>query len=207
MPVAGVYDIENKRVSEIELSDAVFGAPLNKDAVYEVVRMRMASRRSGTASTKGRSEVSGGGKKPWRQKGTGRARAGHSRSPIWRGGGIIFGPTPHSYAYRLPKKVRRAALISVLSMKLREERMIILKDFPLDEIKTKRFQEVVDRFGLKKALFVIDESRPVLEKSSRNIRDVKMVRSEGISVYDLLKYDHVVLLEPSVKKIEGALLS
>jgi large subunit ribosomal protein L4 len=207
MPVAGVYDIENKRVSEIELSDAVFGAPLNEDAIYEVVRMRMASRRSGTASTKGRSEVSGGGKKPWRQKGTGRARAGHSRSPIWRGGGIIFGPTPHSYAYRLPKKVRRAALISVLSMKFREERMIILKDFPLDEIKTKRFQEVVDRFGFKKALFVIDESRPVLEKSSRNIRDVKMVRSEGISVYDLLKYDHVVLLEPSVKKIEGALLS
>jgi large subunit ribosomal protein L4 len=207
MPVAGVYDIENKRVSEIELSGSVFGAPVNEDAIYEVVRMQMASRRSGTAATKGRSDVSGGGKKPWRQKGTGRARAGHSRSPIWRGGGIIFGPQPRSYAYKVPRKVRKLALISALSMKLKEERMIILQDFPMDEIKTKRFQEVVDRFGFKKVLFVIDESRPLLEKSSRNIKDVKMVKSEGINVYDLLKYDHVVLLEPSVKKIEGALIS
>ncbi len=207
MPVAGVYDIDNKRVSEIELNGSVFAAPVNEDAIYEVVRMQMTSRRSGTAATKGRSDVSGGGKKPWRQKGTGRARAGHSRSPIWRGGGIIFGPQPRSYAYKVPKKVRKLALISALSMKLKEERMIILQDFPMDEIKTKRFQEVVDRFGFKKVLFVIDESRPLLEKSSRNIRDVKMVRSEGINVYDLLKYDHVVLLEPSVKKIEGALIS
>ena len=169
--------------------------------------MQLASRRSGTASTKTRSDVSGGGKKPWRQKGTGRARAGTTRSPIWRGGGIVFGPTPHSYDIRVPKKVRRLALISALSMKFKEERMIVLRDFPMDEIKTKRFQEVIDRFGFKKTLFVIDESRPLLEKSSRNIRDVKMVRSEGINVYDLLKYDHVVLLEPSIKKIEGALLS
>ena len=176
MPVAGVYDIENKRISEIDLSDAVFGAAVNEDAIYEVVRMQMASRRKGTASTKGRSDVRGGGKKPWRQKGTGRARAGHSRSPIWRGGGIIFGPTPHSYSYRLPKKIRRVALISALSMKLKEEKMIILRDFPMDEIKTKRFQEVIDRFGLSKVLFVIDGSQPVLEKSSRNIKEVKMVR-------------------------------
>ena len=207
MPVAGVYDIENKRISEIDLNDAVFGAEVNEDAIYEVVRMQMASRRRGTASTKGRSDVRGGGKKPWRQKGTGRARAGHSRSPIWRGGGIIFGPTPHSYSYKMPKKVRRVALISALSMKLKEEKMIILRDFPMEEIKTKRFREVIDRFGLGKVLFVIDGSQPILEKSSRNIKEVKMVRSEGINVYDLLNYDHVVLLEPSVKKIEGALIS
>ena len=207
MPVAGVYDIENKRVAEIELSEAVFGAPVNEDVIYEVVRMQMASRRSGTASTKGRSDVSGSNKKPWRQKGTGRARVGNSRSPIWRGGGIIFGPTPHGYAFRVPKKVRRLALISALSMKFKEERMTILRDFPMEEIKTKRFQEVIDRFGFKKTLFVIDQKRPVLEKSSRNIRDVKMVRSEGVNVYDLLKYDHVVLLEPAIKKIEGALIS
>lgn len=207
MPVAGVYDIENNRISEIDLSDAVFGAAVNKDAMYEVVRMQMASRRMGTASTKGRSDVRGGGKRPWRQKGTGRARAGHSRSPIWRGGGIIFGPTPHSYHFKPPRKVRRIALVSALSMKLREERMIILRDFPMDEIKTKKFQEVIDRFGFDKALFVIDGSRPILEKSSRNIKNVKMVRSEGINVYDLLKYDHVVLLEPSIKKIEEALVS
>jgi large subunit ribosomal protein L4 len=206
MPVACVHDIENKRVSEIELNDAVFGAEVNQDVIYEVVRMQMASRRSGTASTKGRSDVRGGGKKPWKQKGTGRARAGHSRSPIWRGGGIIFGPTPRSYSYKVPKKVKRLALISALSMKFKEEKMIILRDFPMEEIKTKQFQAVVDRFGLNKALFVIDESRPILEKSSRNIKAVKMVRSEGINVYDLLKYDHLVLLEPSIKKIEGALI-
>jgi large subunit ribosomal protein L4 len=207
MPVAGVYDIENKRVAEIELSEAVFGAPVNEDVIYEVVRMQMASRRSGTASTKGRSDVSGSNKKPWRQKGTGRARVGNSRSPIWRGGGIIFGPTPHGYAFRVPKKVRRLALISALSMKFKEERMTILRDFPIEEFKTKRFQEVIDRFGFKKTLFVIDQQKPFLEKSSRNIRDVKMVRSEGVNVYDLLKYDHVVLLEPAVHKIEGALIA
>ena len=207
MPVAAVYDVENNKISEIELSERVFGAPVNEDVIYEVVRMQMAGRRSGTASTKGRSDVRGGGKKPWRQKGTGRARAGHSRSPIWRGGGIIFGPQPRSYAYKVPKKVRKLALISALSMKLQEARMLILKDFPMEEIKTKRFQEVIDRFGFKKTLFVIDESRPMLEMSSRNIPDVKMIRSEGLNVYDLLKYDHLVLLEPSVKKIEGALIS
>jgi large subunit ribosomal protein L4 len=207
MPVAGVYDIENNRISEMDLSDAVFGAEVNKDAIYEVVKMQMASRRMGTASTKGRSDVRGGGKKPWRQKGTGRARAGHSRSPIWRGGGIIFGPTPHSYSYKPPKKVRRLALISALSMKLKEEKMIILRDFPMDEIKTKRFREVIERFGLSRALFVIDGSQPILEKSSRNVKEIKMVRSEGINVYDLLKYDHVVFLEPSIKKIEEALVS
>ncbi len=207
MPVAGVYDIENKRVAEIELSEAVFGAPVNEDVIYEVVRMQMASRRSGTASTKGRSDVSGSNRKPWRQKGTGRARVGNSRSPIWRGGGIIFGPTPHGYSFKVPKKVRRLALISALSMKFKEERMTILRDFPMEEIKTKRFQEVIDLFGFKKTLFVIDQQRPILEKSSRNIPDVKMVRSEGVNVYDLLKYDHVVLLEPSVHKIEGALIA
>jgi large subunit ribosomal protein L4 len=206
MPVAGVYDIENNKISEIELSESIFGATVNEAVIYEVVKMQMASRRSGTASTKGRSDVRGGGRKPWRQKGTGRARAGHSRSPIWRGGGIIFGPQPRSYAYKVTKKVKKLALISALSMKLREERMLILKDFPMEEIKTKRFREVIERFGFKKTLFVIDESRPLLEMSSRNMPDVKMIRSEGINVYDLLKYDHLVLLEPSVKKIEGALV-
>jgi len=207
MLVAGVYDIDNNRVGEIELEEAVFGAPVNEDVLYEVVRMQMATRRSGTASTKGRSDVSGGGKKPWRQKGTGRARAGHSRSPLWRGGGIIFGPHPRSYAFKVPRKVKRLALVSALSMKFREERMTVLRDFPLAEVKTKKFQEVIDRFGFKKALFVIDGSQPALEKSSRNIPEVKMVRSEGINVYDLLKYEHLVLLEPAIKKIEGALIS
>ncbi|MDD5712186.1 MAG: 50S ribosomal protein L4 [Smithellaceae bacterium] len=207
MPVAQVFDVDNKKVAEIDLSEKVFGAEVNEAAIYEVVKMQMASRRRGTASSKGRSDVSGGGKKPWRQKGTGRARAGTTRSPIWRGGGIVFGPQPRSYAFKVSKKVRKLALISALSMKFKEERMLILNEFPMTEIKTKRFKEVVDRFGLKKALFITDGANQVLERSSRNLHEVKMVRSEGINVYDLLNYEHVVILEPAVKKIEGALLA
>ncbi len=207
MPIAGVYDIEKNKVSEIELSDAVFDADINEAVLYEVVKMQLASKRRGTAATKERGDISGGGKKPWRQKGTGRARAGTTRSPLWRGGGTVFGPHPRDYAYKVPKKVRRKALVSALTLKLRGNKVVILRDFPLEEIKTKRFQEVVERFGWDKVLFILDKSYPILEKSSRNIKNVKMMRSEGINVYDLLNYEHVVLLEPSVKLIEGTLIS
>jgi len=207
MPIAGVYDIERNLMSEIELNDAVFDAEINEDVIYEVVKMQMISRRRGAASTKERGDISGGGRKPWRQKGTGRARAGTNRSPIWRGGGTVFGPRPRDYAYKVPKKMRRKALAAALTLKLRENRVVILRDFPMDEIRTKRFQEVVDRFGWGKVLFILDKSYPVLEKSSRNIKNVKMMRSEGINVYDLLNCEHVVLLEPSVKLIEGTLMS
>lgn len=207
MAVADVFDIEKNKVAQVELSDAVFGADINEAVVYDVVKMQMAARRSGTSSTKGRSDVSGGGKKPWRQKGTGRARVGTTRSPIWRGGGIVFGPQPRDYSFSVPKKVRKKALISVLSMKLKEDKMLILKDFPMEKISTKAFKTVVDRFGLRKSLFVLDNNDEALFKSSRNIKNVKMVRAEGINVYDILNCEHVVLLEPSVKKIEGALLA
>ena len=205
MPVVSVYDIEKNKVAEVALNDAVFGAEVNRDVIYEVVRMQMAAKRQGTHDTKERGEISGGGKKPWRQKGTGRARVGTTRSPLWRGGGTVFGPTPRDYAYTVPKKVRRLALISALSMKVKEEKLLVLRDIPLAEVKTKKFKEVLDRFGLKKVLVVIDRSNEVLEKSSRNLPDVKMMRCEGINVYDLLKYDSLVLLEPSIQKIEGAL--
>jgi large subunit ribosomal protein L4 len=207
MPVLDVYDIDNKKVSQLEVSDVVFSAEVNEAALYETVRMQMRSRRLGTASTRERGDIRGGGKKPWRQKGTGRARAGTSRSPLWRGGGTVFGPRPRDYSIRVPKKVRKLALVSALSMKMKEQRIIVLKDFPMEEIKTKRFKAVFDRFGLRKALFVLDRSNSVLEKSSRNIRGVKLIRAEGINVYDLLDHDHVVFLEPSVKMIEGALIS
>lgn len=207
MPVLDVYDIDNKKVSQLEVSDAVFSAEVSESALYETVRMQMRSRRLGTASTRERGDIRGGGKKPWRQKGTGRARAGTSRSPLWRGGGTVFGPHPRDYSIRVPKKVRKLALVSALSMKMKEQRIIVLKDFPMEEIKTKRFKAVFDRFGLRKALFVLDRSNSVLEKSSRNIRGVKLIRAEGINVYDLLDHDHVVFLEPSVKMIEGALMS
>jgi large subunit ribosomal protein L4 len=206
MAVADVFDIKKKKVAEVDLNDAVFGAEVNEAIIYDVVKMQLASRRSGTASTKTRSDVRGGGKKPWRQKGTGRARAGTTRSPIWRGGGIVFGPHPRDYSYSIPKKVRKKALISALSMKFKENKMLILKDFPMEKISTRVFKSVVDLFSLKKALFVLDDNNEVLLKSSRNIKNVKMVRSEGINVYDILNHEHLILLEPSVKKIEGALL-
>jgi large subunit ribosomal protein L4 len=207
MPVASVYDIENKKVSEIDLNDAVFCAEANETAIYDVVRMQMAARRRGTADTKERSEIRGGGKKPWRQKGTGRARAGTTRSPLWRGGGTVFGPTPRSYDFKVSKKLRKIAIISALSIKFNEERIVILRDFPMAEIKTAKFKEVVDLFGLKKALFVVDKADLMLEKSSKNIKNIKMIRSEGLNVYDLLNHEHVVLLEPSIRMIERALLS
>jgi large subunit ribosomal protein L4 len=207
MAVADVFDIEKKKVAEVDLNDAVFGAEVNEAIIYDVVKMQLASRRSGTASTKTRSDVRGGGKKPWRQKGTGRARAGTTRSPIWRSGGTVFGPHPRDYSYSIPKKVRKKALISALSMKFKENKMLILKDFPMEKISTRAFKNVVDLFSLKKALFVLDENNEVLLKSSQNIKNVKMVRSEGINVYDILNHEHLILLEPSVKKIEGALLA
>jgi large subunit ribosomal protein L4 len=206
MAVADVFNIEKKKVAEVDLNDAVFGAEVNEAVICDVVKMQLASKRSGTASTKTRSDVRGGGKKPWRQKGTGRARSGTSRSPIWRGGGIVFGPHPRDYSYTIPKKVRKKALISALSMKFKENKMLILKDFPMEKISTRAFKNVFDLFSLKKALFILDDNNEVLLKSSRNIKNVKMIRSEGINVYDILNHEHLILLEPSVKKIEGALL-
>jgi len=206
MAVADVFDIQKNKVAQVELNDAVFGAEVNEAVIYDVVKMQLAARRSGTADTKTRSDVSGGGKKPWRQKGTGRARSGSSRSPIWRKGGTVFGPHPRDYAYSVPKKIRRKALISALSMKFKDKKMVILKDFPMEKISTKVFQNVVDLFDFKKALFVLDDNNDVLLKSSRNIQNVKMIRSEGINVYDIMNCEHIILLEPSVKKIEGALL-
>jgi large subunit ribosomal protein L4 len=206
MAVADVFNIEKKKVAQVDLNDAVFGAEVNEAVIYDVVKMQLASRRSGTASTKTRSDISGGGKKPWRQKGTGRARSGTSRSPVWRSGGTVFGPHPRDYSYSMPKKMRKKALISALSMKFKDNKMLILKDFPMEKISTSVFKKVVDLFSLKKALFVVDENNEVLMKSSRNIKNVKMIRSEGINVYDILNHEHLILLEPSVKKIEGALL-
>ena len=207
MAVADVFDIEKKKVAQVELNDAVFGAEVNEATIHNVVKMQLASRRSGTSATKGRSDVRGGGKKPWRQKGTGRARSGSSRSPIWRGGGIVFGPQPRDYSFSVPKKVRKNALISVLSMKVKEEKMTILRDFPMEAISTKVFKSVVDLFGMKKALFIIDQDNALLLKSSRNLKNVKMIRSEGLNVYDVLNHEHLILLEASIKKIEGALLA
>lgn len=205
MPIVDIYNINKEKVAELELSEAVFNADVNEAAIYDVVRMQQAARRRGTAATKERGEIRGGGKKPWRQKGTGRARAGTSRSPLWRGGGTTFGPHPRDFSIKVSKKVRRLALISALSMKTKTGKLQVLNDFPMAEIKTKSFQTVMDLFQWGKALFIIDKPYPNLELSSRNIKGVKVLRSEGINVYDLLDYDQVVFLEPSIKNVEEVL--
>lgn len=207
MAVADVFNIEKKKISQVELNDAVFAAQPNEAVIYDVVKMQLAARRAGTASTKTRSDVSGGGKKPWRQKGTGRARAGTTRSPLWRSGGIVFGPHPRDYSFNVPKKMRKQALISALSMKLKQDKMLVINDFPMEKISTRKFQDIIDLFDLKKALFVLDADNENLQKSSRNVKNIKMIKSEGINVYDILNHEYLVLLEPSIKKIEGALLA
>ena len=207
MTTLAVYDIGNQKVSDLELDDRVFDAKINTALFYDVVRKDLASRRKGTASTKNRALVRGGGAKPWRQKGTGRARAGSRRSPLWKGGGTIFGPMPRDYSLSLPKKVRKAALKAALSLKRQEGKLILLNDFPLDGFKTRRVLEALRKLEVKDALIVTDGSGPYLERSARNIPGIDVIRYEGLNVYDILNHEHLILLRPAVEKIEGALAS
>lgn len=205
MPQIDVYSADKEKVGSLELSEAVFDAELKPHLLHEVVVWQLAKRRKGTASTKTRAEVRGGGRKPWRQKGTGRARAGTRTSPLWRGGGVIFGPKPRDYSYTLPRKVKKAALRVALSDKLREEKLTVMRDFGLEAIKTKALAEVLGRFDTENALIVIDGADELMEKSSRNLAHVKVLRAEGLNVYDILKHDRLVLMEVAVSKIEEAL--
>ena len=205
MPTVDVYNLDSEVTGQLELSDAIFGVPVKSHVLHEVVVYQLAKRRAGTVKTKGRSEVSGGGKKPWRQKGTGRARAGTGRSPIWRGGGTIHGPQPRDYEMRVPKKVRRLALKMALSQKVLDESFKVIDPFKLDRIKTKDFVDLLDRFELGKTLVVLPEPDEIIEKSARNIPNVKVLRSEGLNVYDLLDHHAVILSRECVSRIEEAL--
>ncbi len=205
MPTVDIYDANRQKVGELELSEAVFGAELKPHLLHEVVTWQLAKRRAGTACTKTRTEVRGGGRKPWRQKGTGRARSGSRRSPLWRGGGVSHGPRPRDYSYALPKKVKKGALKVALSDKLREDKLIVVRGFGLEEIKTKAFAEVLGRFEAGSALVVTAGPDEVLEKSSRNLPKVKVLRAEGLNVYDILRFDQLMLLEQAVGGIEEAL--
>jgi len=207
MALQDVYNIDGIKVSEIDLTDEIFSVPVKRHVLNEVVAMQLANRRAGTVAAKGRSEVRGGGQKPYRQKGTGRARAGSRRSPLWRGGGVVFGPRPRNYAYKVPKRVRKQALKMALTNKLQENTLIVVDKLDLETVKTKRFVEIMGALRASKALIVIDRKLANLELSSRNVADVKVVRSEGLNVYDILKFKHLILLEPSVKQLEGKLLS
>ena len=188
MTTFAVYDIGNQKVSDIELDGRIFEAKISPTLIHEAIHRDLASKRKGTAATKNRALVRGGGAKPWRQKGTGRARAGSRRSPLWRGGGTIFGPMPRSYSFSLPKKVKRAALRAALSLKHQEGKLILLNDFPLAGFKTRQVLEVLRRFRVEDALIVTDERHPYLERSARNIPGIEVLRCDGLNIYDILSH-------------------
>ena len=197
-----VYDMNGKQVGEVELSEAVFGIEPNESVVHDVVKNHLANCRQGTQSALTRAEVSGGGKKPWKQKGTGHARQGSTRAPQWTHGGIVFAPKPRDYSYTLNKKVRRLALKSVLSAKAQSADIVVIDEIKMDEIKTKKFQNVMDNLKVSKALVVLDEESTNAAISAKNIPTVKTARVNTINVYDILKYNTVVATKAAVASIE-----
>jgi len=207
MAVVDIVNSTGKKVSEIDLKDEIFNVPVKSSVLHEVVTMQLAGKRAGSAAVKHRSDVSGSQRKLFRQKGTGRARRGNIKSPLLRGGGVVFGPDPKSWAYKVPKKVRRLALKMALSSKLQDEAILVLDNLELEEIKTRALLDITDSLNVDNVLIVVDKADEKLELSSRNVPHMKVLRCEGLNVYDILKYKKLVLLEDSVKGIEGRLLS
>ena len=203
MPKIDVYDIEGKKVKTIELKEEVFGIEPNEAIVHSVLVNYLANQRQGTQSTKTRAEVSGGGRKPWRQKGTGRARQGSIRAPHWVGGGVALGPKPRSYNYTVNKKEKRLAIKSMLSSKVLENELVVVENLPLKEIKTKEMARILNNLKVEgKAVILLPEKDEVVQKSARNIEGVKTLQVDTINVYDLLKYNKLVVTEDTVKKLE-----
>jgi large subunit ribosomal protein L4 len=207
MATIEIYNIKNEKIGDVELNDELFGVEVKTHILHDIVRMQLANRRSGNACTKTRTEVSGSGKKPFRQKGTGRARSGSRTSPVWRGGGVAFGPKPRDYTFKLSKKVRRLGLRMALSARFNEKNLMVLDDFQLEEIKTKGFIGVMDALNIKNALIVVPGANENLEKSSRNVLGFKVMPPEGLNVYDILNHKHLVLLQPCIGQLEERLLS
>jgi large subunit ribosomal protein L4 len=199
-----VYNLNKQAVGSIELDDAVFGVEIKEHLFHEVVRSQLACRRSGNHSTKDRSEVHGHNKKPYKQKGTGQARQGDVKSPVWRGGGVVFGPRPRDYSYKPPRKVRRAALRCALAKRLADQKLWVIDSLELPEIKTKAIAAVATRFGWNSALFV-DENNEHLQKSARNLVKHQFLLRGGLNVYDILRYEHLVVSKAAVQNIMGAL--
>ena len=202
MANVSVYNMEGKEVGALELNDAVFGVEVNEHLVHLAVVAQLANKRQGTQKAKTRSEVSGGGRKPWRQKGTGHARQGSTRSPQWKGGGVVFAPTPRDYTIRLNKKEKRAALRSALTSRVQDNKFIVVDEFKFDEIKTKKFQNVMDNLKVSKALVVLADNDQNTVLSARNIAGVKTAQAGTINVYDILKYNTVVATKAAVASIE-----
>ena len=202
MANVAIYNMEGNEVGSLELNDAVFGVEVNDHLVHMAVVQYLANKRQGTQKAKTRSEVSGGGRKPWRQKGTGHARQGSIRAPQWKGGGVVFAPVPRSYSFKLNKKEKRAALKSALTSRVNESKFIVLDELKLDEIKTKKFRKVLNNLKVNKALVIINENDKNVVMSARNIPTVKTALTNTINVYDILKYDTVVVTKDAVATIE-----
>ena len=202
MAKVAVYNMEGKEVDSIELNDSIFGVEINEHLVHMAVLQQLANNRQGTQKAKTRSEVSGGGRKPWRQKGTGHARQGSTRAPQWTGGGVVFAPTPRDYSFKLNKKERRAALKSALTSRVEEKKFIVVDEINFDEIKTKKFQDVLNNLSVSKALVVLEDGNKNAELSARNIADVKTAKTNTINVYDILKYNTVIATKAAVQAIE-----
>ena len=202
MANVSVYNIEGKEVGSIELNDAVFGVEVNEHLVHMAVVNQLANNRQGTQSAKTRSEVSGGGRKPWRKKGTGHARQGSTRAPQWTGGGIVFAPKPRDYSSKMNKKEKRIALLSALSSKVAESKIVVLDEFKLDEIKTKKFVEVMNNLKVENALVVLEGENKNVVLSGRNIPSVKVTATNEINTYDVLKYTTLVVTKAAVEKLE-----
>lgn len=202
MAVVDVLNTKKEAVSQVDLDDEIFGVPVRGDILHQVVRMQMAGWRSGTATVKNRSDIRGSTVKLFRQKGTGRARRGNIKSPLLRGGGVVFGPHAKSWSHKVPKKVRKTALKMALSAKLQDESIVVLDQFGLDQPKTKAFAQIIGALDAPSALIVTDTDDANLDLASRNIQGVKVLRAEGLNVYDILKYEKLILLAPSIKAIE-----
>ena len=202
MANVSVYNIEGKEVGTIDLNDAVFGVEVNEHLVHMAVVSQLANNRQGTQKAKTRSEVSGGGRKPWRQKGTGHARQGSTRAPQWTGGGVVFAPVPRDYSFKMNKKEKRAALQSALTSRVEENKFIVVDELNFVEIKTKKFQEVLNNLNVNKALVVLEDGNTNVEISARNIAGVKTAKTNTINVYDILKYNTVIATKAAVATIE-----
>ena len=202
MSKVSVYNMQGAQVGEMELNDAVFGVDVNEHLVKMAVTNLLANNRQGTQKAKTRSEVSGGGRKPWRQKGTGHARQGSTRSPQWTGGGVVFAPVPRDYSFKMNKKEKRAALKSALTSRVEENKFIVVDELKFDEIKTKNFQNVLNNLNVNKALVVLEDGNTNVEISAKNIPDVKTARTNTINVYDVLKYNTVIATKAAVAAIE-----
>ena len=202
MANVSVYNMEGKEVGTMELNDAVFGVEVNEHLVHMAVLQQLANNRQGTQKAKTRSEVSGGGRKPWRQKGTGHARQGSTRAPQWTGGGVVFAPVPRDYTVKMNKKEKRAALKSVLTSRVQENKFLVVDELKFDEIKTKKMQGVLDALKVKKALVVLKDNDQNVLLSARNIADVRTVLTSTLNVFDILKYDTVVVTKAAVENIE-----